>query len=216
LISDSARTIGEVQSAGHTVSAQMLKRIEAIAGSLRLVDTTFVLESSESELGKSIQKFLETTKTIGDVYLVHKQKEYPDNAVLSQIEAVFKSQNLHYKLNSRIPGKIEDHPVDLFVPQNGAPEVALTVLSGQNTHALAQVWGYKCEDIKHGEWHKKGKTFLALVFDVAHNSWSDTSRAILTDRADIAVASDALEELKSELRLHVLPAPQGRHPKKRG
>jgi hypothetical protein len=58
LISDSARTIGEVQAAGYAVTTQMLDRIEGIASGckLRLVDTTFVLESQASELGMSIQK----------------------------------------------------------------------------------------------------------------------------------------------------------------
>jgi hypothetical protein len=86
LISDSARTIGEVQAVGHTVTSQMMERLERIASAsdLRLVDTTFILESSSAELGLSIQKFLEMTKTVGDVYLAHKQKERMDQEVISQ------------------------------------------------------------------------------------------------------------------------------------
>ncbi len=70
MISDSARTLGEIEAAGYKVTSHMMERIEIIASAsgLRVADTHFILESSLHELGASIQKFLEITKTIGDVY----------------------------------------------------------------------------------------------------------------------------------------------------
>jgi hypothetical protein len=211
LISDSARTIGEVQAVGHKVTAQMMERLEKIAraSDLRLVDTTFILESSFSDLGLSIQKFLEMTKTVGDVYLVHKQKERADQDVISQVQGIFDSRNLHYRIDEKITGELEMHSIDLVVPRNGHPGFALSVISGQNTHTVAQVWGYKCEDIKRGEWYQSNKPTLALVYDVRNQVWSEASRSILTTRADVVVPSDSLGSLQSEL-ISRFPEPKGK------
>jgi hypothetical protein len=199
LISDSARTVGEIQAAGYSVSSQMLERLEKLASAsgLRLVDTHFVLESSRDTLGIAIQKFLEITKTVGDAYLVHRPKEPSEKALIAQVRSILDSRGLLYKLRERILGEIEPHPVDILVPSNGRPGWAVSILSRHDTHTLAQVWGYKCEDIKRGDWYKTNPTTLALVYDVQHHQWSEASRAILEHRADIAVPSDSLGELKS-------------------
>ena len=112
---------------------------------------------------------------------------------------IFDSRNLLYRLDDKVSGELETHPIDLVVPPNGNPGFALSVLSGQNTHTLAQVWGYKCDDIKRGGWYRPNKTVLALVYDVRHQVWSEASRAILEHRADLVVASDSLEDLQSEV-----------------
>jgi hypothetical protein len=115
------------------------------------------------------------------------------------VQTIFDSRNLLYRLHERVTGELEMHPIDLIVPSNGQPGLALSVLSGHNTHTLAQVWGYKCEDIRRGDWYRSNKPVLALVYDVRRQAWSEASRNILIARADIAVASDSLTDLQTEL-----------------
>jgi hypothetical protein len=198
IISDSARTLGEVQSAGYSLTSQMKEKIErlvSVAG-LRIADTHLVLEASLEDLGHAIQKFLEVSKTIGDVYLVHKPRETSDEDLISQIQIMLDSKQLAYRLHQRIQGEIEAHPFDVVVPANGRRGIAVSILSGQNTHNVAQIWGYKCDDIKRGEWYQKAKSKLALIYDVRYQKWSETSRAILENRADVALPSDSIEEFR--------------------
>jgi hypothetical protein len=198
ILSDSARTLGEIQSAGYSLTRRMRERLETIAGAygMRIVDTHLILETNLLDLGVSIQRFLEMSKTIGDVYLVHKQREQIDDELIAEVKDILQSRGLNYILNEKIQGEIELHPFELVVPSNGKPGLALSVLAGQNTHTISQVWGYKCEDIRRGDWYRTSRGRLALVYDVRHYSWSESSRAILESRADIAVASDSLNQLK--------------------
>lgn len=201
LISDSARTLGEIQAAGYSLTSQMKTRIESLAGvsGVRAVDTHLVLESTRADLGVSIQKFAEITKTIGDVYLVHRQHDEPDNEIILQVQAIVQAMGMHYRLNERVAGEIEAHPFDIVVPANGRPGMALSVVSGRNTHNLAQIWGFKCEDVKRGEWYRAARARVALVYDVRH-AWSEASKAILESRADVAIASNALDELRTKVK----------------
>jgi hypothetical protein len=203
LISDSARTLGEIEAAGYSVTRQMRERLEKLAGAAgaRIVDTHLVLESTSSDLGLSIQRFLELSKTIGDVYLVHKHRERPDEELVQEIGAVLSANGLHYRLHEKIHGRIDIHPLDLVVPPNGHPGLAVGILNGQNTHAIAGFWYYRCDDIKTGQWYRDANAKLALIYDV-RNQWSETSRAILESKADIAVPSDALSELSARLKRH--------------
>jgi len=207
LLSDSARTLGEIEAAGYSLTRQMKERLERLAAGAgaRIVDGHLILESTQRDLGLSIQKFLEVSKTIGDVYLVHRQREKPDEALVQEVGAILTSNGLLYRSNEKVHGRLELHPLDMVVPPNGHPGLAVGILSGHNTHGVAAIWYYKCDDIKTGEWYRKAKAKLALVYDVRNESWSETSRAILESKADIAVPSDSLgklsKRLKSEVRL---------------
>lgn len=77
IISDSARTLGEVEAAGYSVTAQLKEKMETLAAlpGLNFVDSHLILQCSHADLGPSIQKYLEASKMIGDVYLVHRQRE---------------------------------------------------------------------------------------------------------------------------------------------
>jgi hypothetical protein len=159
-----------------------------------------VLESTKRDLGASIQKFLELSKTLGDIYLVHKQRERPDEDLVQEVGTVLAANGLHYRLHEKIHGSLDVHPIDLVVPPNGHPGLAVAILNGQNTHSLAAFWYYRCDDIKAGKWYKDAKARLALVYDVRNQPWTETSRSILARKADIAVPSNALGELSVRLK----------------
>lgn len=201
VISDAARTLGEVQAVGYKLTNTAKERIARVAGlsDLRIVNQYLVLECHHAELGASIQKFLEASKTIGDVYLVHKQKEKQNKDLVMQVRRVLDSKRLLYRLREKIKGRIENHPFDIVAPSNGRPGLAVSIVSGQNTHNLAQIWYYKCDDVRNGEWYATARSKLALVYDVRHQDWSDASISILESTADIAVPSDSLSDLGAQI-----------------
>jgi hypothetical protein len=197
-LSDSARTMGEIEAAGYSLAPSVKDRLERLAGlsGVRIVDNHLVLECAYSDLGESIQRFLEMCKTIGDVYLAHRYREKPDAGLISSVRKILDSKGLLYRLDEKVAGKIELHPFNVVVPSNGKPGLAVSVLSGKNTHNVAQIWYFKCDDVKNGEWYQRTKSRLALVYDVRGHVWSEASREILASRADLALPSDSLEDLR--------------------
>jgi hypothetical protein len=201
IISDSAKTLGEVQSAGYSLTSQMKEKLERLVSlsGIRITDSHLVLQTSYKDLGISIQKFLEMAKTIGDVYLVHKPRETSEDDLISEVRTILDSERLPYKLHQKIPGELEDHPFDVVVPTNGRAGLAVSILNGQNTHTVAQIWGFKCDDIRRGEWYHRNRSKLALIYDVRYQTWSEASRTILQSRADIALPSDSVGDLRVTL-----------------
>jgi hypothetical protein len=200
LISDSARTLGEIEAAGYSVTPKMKERLEGLATphGIRFVDTHLVLESTYGDLGQSIQIFLETSKTIGDVYLVYKRKsEDSAQELIGRVKSVFNSAKLLYRSKQKIQGKHEAHMIDLLVRPNGLPGLALNVLGGQNTHALAQVWYCKCDDIRSARANKNIK--LALIYDVGHDAWSEASKGYLQEKANVVLPGNSIDELPKRL-----------------
>ena len=199
VISDEARTITELRDAGYRVTTDLVERLEAIArlSGLRVVREHFVLESSKKKLGANIQRFLEATKTIADVYLVHKVRPNVETDLIDRVKEILDSKSLKYKEKAKLRGEIEDHPFDLIVPANGHTGLAVHILSSQSTHTLAQVWGFKCDDIRRE--HQNDNVRLGLIYDVRHAQWSEASRMILERRADIAIPGSAISELSRDL-----------------
>lgn len=199
VVSDAGRTLGEMRSAGYSLSGEARKRLEAMAkpSGLRLVGDYLLLDSSHADIGASIQSFLETSKTIGDAYLVHRQSPIREGELLAEVKTVLDSEKLLYRENQRMRGKIESHSFNLVVPPNGRPGVAVSVLSAQSTHLLAEAWGWKCDDIRLET--NNASTKLALIYDVRFGRWSATSRKILESSADIAIPGDSLLNLPRHL-----------------
>jgi hypothetical protein len=77
------------------------------------------------------------------------------------------------------------------LPPNGHPGLALEVLGGYNTHTTAQIWYFKCQDIRAFDDRMK----VGLVYDIEESNWSDKSAAILRNVADFAVPSTELPML---------------------
>jgi hypothetical protein len=202
IISEGARTLGEIEDAGYSLSKQTKERLEMIASlsGLRMVKDHLVLESSYADLGNSIQRFLEVSKTIGDVYLVHKQRVDAGDELITEVRTVLDSKNILYRQHEKIWGALEYHPFDLVALPNGHPGLAVSVLSGQNTHGVAQVWYYKCDDIRNRKQNNNIK--LALVYDIRFEPWSEASKEILRSKADVVLPGDSVRELPAQLESH--------------
>src|SRR6267143_2860793 len=88
IISDQSRTLGELRDAGYKTSTDLIERLEGIAklSGLRIVQDHLVLNCVKKSLGADIQRFIEATKTIADVYLVHKVRPPAENDLLEEVK----------------------------------------------------------------------------------------------------------------------------------
>lgn len=198
LISDMARTIGELRDFGVRVGATIRKRLEDISkiSGLKLVQDHLLLESSADELGKNVQCLLEATKTIGDVYLVHRAKVEMEKDLVKEVREILNKKMLIYKEKDRVNGQLEMHTVNFLIPANGKTSLAIAVLPGHNSHLVAEAWGFKCDDIKAVNSTLK----IGLVYDTATESWAAESKNILENKADIAIPGDSLSALEDRLQ----------------
>jgi hypothetical protein len=198
VISDMARTLAELRDAGYSLAVSTKKRIEEIAGrsGLRVVQNHFVLECTKKDLGEGLQRFLEAAKTIADVYLVHgRPRPSPENELTKKVRKILTGRKLLFREDDRIPGVLESHSVNFYVPPNGLPGLAVAILPAHNTHLLAEAWGFKSEDIKKAN----PRTKVGLIYDVAGGQWSDESKRIIIEKSDVAVPGDSLSAFDSRL-----------------
>ncbi len=194
IVSDSANTIGQLRDAGYKVTTELRERLAQIAKpcDIRIVRNHLVMESSEERLGGDIQRFLEAAKTIGDVYLVHHLRVPNEKQISAEVKEILQERHYIFKEREMVGGEIEGHKMDFYIPPNGTPGLALAVLAAQNTHNVAQVWGFRCDDIKRQPQNKRLR--VGVVYDTRGSVWSEESRRILEMRADIAIPGDMVSK----------------------
>ncbi|MGH9451946.1 MAG: DUF1828 domain-containing protein [Terriglobia bacterium] len=198
VISDMARTVGELRSFGYRPGNRLHEQIEKLSklSGLRIDQDYLLLDSKSADLGHNIQNFLEATKTVADVYLVHRERAaLQETDLLREVKHILNRRRVIYKEGDKISGKIEAHSVDLFVPPNGRPGMAIALLSGSNSHLTAEAWGFKSEDIKSANPRLK----VGLVYDVVSSKWSDDSKRILESKADLAIPGNAMSRFEDQL-----------------
>jgi hypothetical protein len=195
LLSDSARTIGELRESGYVINKDLRERIVTLAriAELNVTQDHLVMQSSKGTLGMDIQRFLEAAKTIGDVYFVHRVRPSTERELVRRVKTVLDARHAIYKENAKVGGEIENHSFDFLIPPNGTPGLAIEVLAAQNTHNAAQVWGFKCDDIRRSPANKNLR--LGIVYDTTSARWSEESRRILESRASLVLPDARVDEL---------------------
>src|SRR5260370_17540907 len=148
---------------------------------MELRESNLILESKEKKLGENIKRFVETAKTIADVYLVYGGRGTSKEAdLVKEVKHVLNRRKVMYKEGDRVQGLIETHSVNFLIPPNKRPGMAVSILSGGNSHLIAEAWGFKAEDIKNSN----PKLRVGLIYDVVLSRWSDDSKKILEAKAD--------------------------------
>jgi hypothetical protein len=195
LISDIGRTISELKDYGYSVSPGLLSRMVQIAkpANVRIVNDNLVMDCRPEEIGVCLHTFAEAAKTIGDAYLAFHVKTPPEKKLFEAVSQLLNDSAIPYKPSHKVHGKIDAHSVDFYVPPNGHPGLALEVLGGYNTHTTAQIWHFKCQDIRGFDSRMK----VGIVYDIEESNWSQKSEEILRDVADFALASSDLLRLPS-------------------
>ncbi|OFW07474.1 MAG: hypothetical protein A3G20_03535 [Acidobacteria bacterium RIFCSPLOWO2_12_FULL_59_11] len=199
IISDMARTVGELRDFGVRVETKTRRRLEEISkiSGLKIVQDHLLLESSAEELGKNVQRLLEVAKTIGDVYLVHRAKAPMERDLVREVREILNKRRLIYKEKEKVNGHLEMHSVNFLIPANGKTGLAIAVLPGHNSHLVAEAWGFKCDDIRAVPVNSGLK--IGLVYDTATETWAAESRRILEEKADIVVPGDSLPAFEERL-----------------
>ncbi len=198
LVSDIGRTISELKDYGYSVSPGLLSRMVQIAkpANVRIVNDNLVMDCRPDEIGVSLHMFAEAAKTIGDAYLAFHVKTPPEKKLVEAVGQLLDESAIPYKLSHKVRGKIDAHSVDFYLPPNGHPGLALEVLGGYNTHTTAQIWHFKCQDIRGLD----DRMRVGIVYDIEDSNWSQKSEAILRDVADFALASNDLFRLPSVVK----------------
>jgi hypothetical protein len=196
ILSDMARTLGELSESGSRITPDFRRRTEEIIGQYgaRLVKDHLLMDCDKHSLGNSIQKFSEAAKTIGDAYLLQRTRSVHVREVVGEVKQILASRQLHFKENQKVKGALEQVSFDLLVPPNGKPGLALAVVAGGNTHSLAKVWAFNCLDVR--ELHAD-KLKLGVIIDEEDSApWTKHSRQILKKGADIVASSKDLSSLE--------------------
>jgi len=196
ILSDMAQTLGELKEVGYAVGPKTKQRILSITKlwHLELSGNNLTRICSKRDLGSALHEFAEAAKTIGDVYLSYSSRIVPpqeNEEVKDRIRETLHSRHFLYKEKQRIPGKIEAHKVDFFVPPNGLPGLAIAILLGPDK-IHAEAWGFKARDIKDG-----GKVVVGIVYDPSVTKQS--IRNIIDNTADIPLPSDELASFGQRL-----------------
>jgi hypothetical protein len=193
LLSDLGRTIGELKEYGYAVSQNLLSRMVKIAkpANVRIVNENLVMDCRPDEVGTALHIFAEAAKTIGDAYLAFQVKTPSEKKLIEEVRNLLGERHILYKFAHKVHGKLDVHPIDFYVPPNGHPGLALEVLAGYNTHSTAQIWYFKCQDIRAFDSRLK----VGIVYDVEDSNWSKRSEAILHNVADFALPSNDLPSL---------------------
>jgi hypothetical protein len=193
LLSDIGRTISELRDYGYAVSPNLLSRMVQIAkpATVRIVNDNLVMDCRPEEIGSALHTFAEAAKTIGDAYLAFHVKTPPEKKLVEDVGNLLNELEIPYRADYKIHGKIDTHLVNFYLPPNGHPGLALEVLGGYNTHSTAQIWYFKCEDIRAFDSRLK----VGIVYDVEDASWSRKSQQILNNVADFALPSSDLPRL---------------------
>jgi hypothetical protein len=194
VISDMSQTLDELRDAGHAITHNLRKRIQNIANinGLRIVDDYLVLECSKKDLGKSLQRFIEAAKTIGDAYLAFSIKPPQEENLINAVRAVLNKRKVLFRESQAVRGKIENHKINFLVPPNGTPGLALAVLPNP-TKQLAEAWGFKVGDIKSAN----SNLSVGIVYDPERAG--NASKDIMNNVADLAIPSDKMAALESGL-----------------
>jgi hypothetical protein len=193
-ISDMARTIVELKLAGISVAGKTKERLVNLASNskIRFVGNNMIRDCTPDQLGEVLHLFADSAKTIGDVYLAHRSRVETEDELRRKVKRVLLDQKYNFKEYEQVRGEIETHQIDFFIPPNGVPGIALSVLS-KPTRLTAEAWAFKAADIK--VMHKQLK--VGLVYGV--ESTKDEQKEVITRKIDIPIPSSDLGALQHGL-----------------
>jgi hypothetical protein len=127
LLTDQGQTLSELKDAGHPVGSRLFDRVREIIRIWRidLDGVSLVKTCRRKELGRAVHEIGEAAKTIGDAYLIPRDKE-PDprveESLKDEVRHAFQKEHYLYREQQNVPGKIENagHKVDFYIPPNGS------------------------------------------------------------------------------------------------
>ena len=194
IISDGAKVIDELRTAGYSLNNKLRARLESICkfARIRVINDHLVSNSSLKELGSSIQRFVEAAKTIGDAYLVQRTTIKRDLDLLDEVSSFLVKQGVSFRKKQPLSGQFERHVVDFYFPPNGVPGLALSVMNN-TSRTTAEAWAFRSLDIKK----INERTQVGVVYE--DNGIRDNSLSILMGVLDVSVPSSDISRLRGSL-----------------
>ena len=195
ILSDGSKTISELRNAGYALNKRLKNRLEFISrmAKLRVVNNYLVSECDAQGLGSEVQRFVEAVKTIGDAYLVQRLLPSRETNLLNRVAEFLGNQQVVYRTRYLLDGELEKHTVDFYLPPNGVPGLALSVM-GNPSRTAAEAWAFRSSDIRR----VNDRTDVGVVYD--DTIAKENSKAILTSVADISVPSSDLSVLRARMQ----------------
>jgi hypothetical protein len=191
LLTDQGQTLSELKDSGHPVGSRLYDRVQEIVRIWRidLDGVSLVKMCRRKELGTALHELGEAAKTIGDAYLIPRDRETDprvEESLKDQVRHEFQREQYFYREQQDVPGRIETagHRVDFYIPPNGSKGLALEVLINPNK-LQAEAWGFRARDMKDAN---QG-LLVGFVYDQVAR---DLSRTILGGIGDIALSSTEL------------------------
>lgn len=201
LLTDQGQTLSELKNAGHPVGSRLFDRIREIVRIWRidLDGVTLVKMCRRKDLGNALHGLGEAAKTIGDAYLIPRDKEpnpRVEESIKDDVRHAFQKEQYFYRERQTVPGRIENagHMVDFYIPPNGSNGLALEILIHPNK-LHAEAWGFRARDMKDANRRLR----VGFVYDQVA---SDLNRTILGSIADIALSSSELVFFNEQLKAH--------------
>lgn len=199
LLTDQGQTITELKDSGHPIGQRLMDRVREIMRIWRvdLDGVSLVRMCNRKDLGTALHEIGEAAKTIGDAYLIPREKE-PDprveESIKDRLRRTFQKEKYFYREQQNVPGKIESagHKVDFYIPSNKANGLALEVLINPNK-LQAEAWGFRARDMKDADQRLR----VGFVYDEVAR---ELSRMILGGIADIALSANELPFFKEQLQ----------------
>jgi len=201
LLTDEGQTVTELRNAGHATGSRILDHLKDVIRiwNVDLDGVSLVRMCSRKDLGTALHELGEAAKTVGDAYLISRDKE-PDTqaeeTIKDKVRNVFRKEKYFYREEQTVPGKIEHegHKVDFYIPSNELNGLALEILIKPNK-LQAEAWGFRARDMKDADQRLR----IGFVYDQAAR---DLSRTILRGIGDIAVPSSDTMFLNELLSKH--------------
>lgn len=195
-ISDDAKTLSELKLAGVPVTAKTKERITRLAKNAHIsfVGNAMIRECTATQLGDVLHLFADAAKTVGDAYLVHRASAEPEDELRSRVKRILIHQNYVFREFEEVPGEVETHEVDFYMPPNGVPGLALSVLP-RPTRLLAEAWAFKAADIRAMDVNRNLR--VGLVYAV--ETIKERPRDIINKKIDLPIPSSDLEAIDQGL-----------------
>jgi hypothetical protein len=198
LLTDQGQTLSELKDSGHPTGSRLLDRVREIIRiwQVDLDGISLVRMCNRKDLGVVLHEVAEAAKTIGDAYLIPRDKETDpkvEESIKDRVRSTFQKDQYFYREQQSVPGKIENagHTVDFYIAPNGSNGLALEVLVNPNK-LQAEAWGFRARDMKEAN----DRLLIGFVYDHVAR---DLSRTILGSIADIALSSHETMFLSEQL-----------------
>lgn len=191
-LSDMAKTLDELKFAGVSISPQTKKRIVSVAANanVRFVGNAMIRDCTAEQLGDVLHLFADSAKTVGDAYLIYRgPRPEQEDELRARVKRVLIDQKYAFKEFEDVTGEIERHQVDFFIPPNGLPGLALSVLS-KPTRLTAEAWAFKAADMKVTNKNLR----VGLVYGV--EATKDEPKEVITRKIDVPIPSSDLAVLE--------------------